>query len=137
LMISSGIDVFESSGGENIYADMALADAQRAGVIVHCIYTPSVGHAGHSPSLISWGQTYLSHLAEETGGEAYFTGVTPSPSFAPFLSDLAGHLDNQYRITFLAAPGNGLQPVRITTSVRDVEFVTAYGFFLKAKEPLP
>jgi hypothetical protein len=137
LVISSGVDVFESSGSENIYADMALADAQRAGVIVHCIYAPSVGHAGHSPSLIGWGQTYLAHLAEETGGEAYFTGVQPTVSFAPFLANLTERLDHQYRITFLATPGKGLQPVRFTTSVRDVELVAAYGFFLKTDESLP
>ncbi len=139
LMVTSGIDVSlrTPAAARTSYTEMALMNAQQAGVIVHCIYTPSIGHEGHSPSLISSGQGYLAHLAEETGGEAYFTGINPPAAFALFLADLAEHLENQYRVTFLATPRSALQRVRMTTGNRDIELVGAYGFFLKADDPRP
>ena len=60
---------------------------------------PGAGHASHSPALIRGGQAYLAQLAEETGGEAYFNAneLEPSPSFDPYLADMARHFAHQYR----------------------------------------
>jgi hypothetical protein len=75
----------------------------RAGITVSAIYTPGVGHFGHSYWQTYWGQIYLSQLADETGGEAYYIGFTGPPvSFTPFLEDAGKRLMHQYLLTFLA-----------------------------------
>ena len=56
LVVSDGVDVFENVGYANMFVDIAVQDAQRAGVQVFCFYAPSAGHASHSPALIRGGQ---------------------------------------------------------------------------------
>jgi hypothetical protein len=139
LVITDGIDRFEYTGDFNVYVKQTIEDAQRAGVLVYCLYAPALGHASHTPALIHWGQTYLGQLAEETGGEAYLIGPEPPVSFEPFLADLAKQLSHQYRITFQATPvsGNGFQPVRFEAKVPNVELISAHRFYLKTQESLP
>lgn len=84
LMVSDGIDRFGGSGPSNPYVDSAIEQAQRAGVIIYSIYTPGVGHYGHSFWRMNWGQNYLSQISDETGGESYYLGANetgaPKPS---------------------------------------------------------
>jgi len=144
LLVTDGIDVFEDVEGASPYLDIAVMDAQSAGVPVFCLFAPSAGHAGHSPALIHGGQAYLAQLAEETGGEAYFEqGGGPAPSFNPYLADVAKHLSHQYQVTFLAAPlagnvtpvtGKEFQRVAFRTQLSNVEMISAHGFYLKAEE---
>lgn len=58
----------------------------RAGVTVSAIYTPGVGHFGHSYWQTYWGQIYLSQLADETGGEAYYIGFSGPPGVVRSIS---------------------------------------------------
>jgi len=55
VMISSGI---EGLGGgfspDNQYVNAGIQSAQKAGIVVYTIYSPSVGHAGHSYWRSSW-----------------------------------------------------------------------------------
>jgi hypothetical protein len=61
-----------------------IEEVQRAGVLVFAIYTPGVGHYGHSYWRSHWGQLYLSHVADETGGQGYYIGFSGPPvSFVP------------------------------------------------------
>jgi hypothetical protein len=134
LEVTDGIDRFGDFGDLNTYVSQTIEDAQRAGVLVYCLYAPSLGHASHSPALLRWGQTYLGQLAEETGGEAYLDG-----SVEIYLADLSKHLAHQYLVTFLAPPssGAGLQAVRFTTGVPNVDLIAAYRFYAKALEAQP
>jgi hypothetical protein len=128
LMISDGIDRYYGSGDlEDPYLQTSIDDANKAGIAVSAIYSPGVGHFGHSYWQTYWGQIYLSQLAERTGGEAYYIGMTGSPvSFSPYLDDLGHRLEHQYWLTFLAKPPKkpGWQQVRITTEVHDVDLVS-------------
>jgi hypothetical protein len=129
LMVSDGIDRYYGSGDlEDPYLQSAIDDAVKAGIIVSAIYSPGVGHFGHSYWQTYWGQIYLSEVAEKTGGEAYYIGMTGSPvSFSPYLDDLSHRLEHQYWLTFLAKPPKkaGWQQVRISTEVHDVDLVSA------------
>jgi hypothetical protein len=87
LMISSGIEAL--GGGltsDNPYVNAAIQNAIKAGVVVYSIYSPSVGHAGHSMWRSTWGQNFLSQLSDETGGESYYLGFGSPVSFQPFLN---------------------------------------------------
>ncbi|MBV9268177.1 MAG: hypothetical protein JO061_18560 [Acidobacteriaceae bacterium] len=121
VMISSGIEAL--GGGwapDNPYVNKGIADAQRAGVVVFAIYNPSFGHWGHVFWRDTMGQTFLSQMADETGGEAYITTFSAPVSFQPFLDEISGRLQNQYRLTFIARAESksGLQPVRVTVADR-------------------
>jgi hypothetical protein len=104
LMISNGFDPAATREPQNPAAEAAIEAAQRAGVTVYAIYHPSADYVSASPSATYSGQVQLAHVAFETGGEAYFLGVGPLPSLAPFLADIAEHLANQYTLELLATP---------------------------------
>lgn len=117
LLISSGSDPWSSHDPQNPYLQKAIADAQRAGILVHSIYYAGAGHLGHSYSLINWGQNYLSELGDATGGEAYWQGAQSPVSFDPYLKDLAEQLQNQYLLTVdRNGMKSGLEPLRVTAS---------------------
>jgi hypothetical protein len=126
LLISSGIDPWSPPDPENPYLLKAIADAQRAGILVHSIYYAGAGHMGHSYWRVNWGQNYLSELGDETGGEAYWQGFDSPVSFDPYLKDLTERLQHQYLMTLVPdETKDGLEPVRVTTSVSGVSLVAA------------
>ena len=134
LMITDGIDRFGGVGPANPYVDTAIEQAQKAGVLVHSIFASGVGHFGRMQWPVYWGQNYLSEIATETGGQAYFLGFETPVSFAPYLQDLSRRLNHQYLLTFLAKPEKkpGLQRVRVRTEVPNVELVAATKVFVPA-----
>jgi hypothetical protein len=127
IIATDGIDRYYSTGDlQDPYLDEAIDNALRAGVTVSAIYTPGVGHFGHSYWQTYWGQIYLSRLAEETGGEAYYIGFTGPPvSFTPFLDDVGRRLAHQYLLTFLAKPPKkaNWQRIRLMTEVPNADLV--------------
>jgi hypothetical protein len=129
FMVSDGIDLYYGTGDLNDpYVQEAIDNAQRAGILVSAIYSPGVGHFGHSYWQTYWGQLYLSELAEKTGGEAYYIGFNGPPvSFEPYLEDFAHRLTNQYLLTFLAKPPKKaeLMPVKLRTEVKNADLIAA------------
>ena len=127
VMATDGADPLYGTGDlQDPYLDEAIDNALRAGITVSAIYTPGIGHFGHSYWQTYWGQTYLSQLADATGGEAYSIGFTGPPvSFAPFLEDVEKRLTHQYLLTFLAKPPKkaGWQRIRLMTEVPHADLV--------------
>jgi hypothetical protein len=135
VMISSGIEALGGGiGMDNPYVNKGIADAQRAGMVIFTIYSPSVGHYGHSFWRETIGQSFLSQLADETGGESYINTIGPPVSFAPFLEEIGMRLQNQYLLTFDAKPEKkaGLQPVRVQVNHEDADVAAADKVFVKA-----
>jgi hypothetical protein len=134
IMVTDGIDRFWGSGPGDAYVDTGIEQAQRAGIIVFAIYTPGEGHYGHSFWRMNWGQNYLSQLADEAGGEAYYLGTGAPVSFAPYLEDITRRLTRQYLLTFLAKPEKkaGMQRVKLRTEVPNAELVSADRVFVPA-----
>jgi hypothetical protein len=139
LMVSDGIDRYYGSGDLlDPYLAAAIEDAQRAGVVVFVIYTPGVGHYGHSYWQTYWGQLYLAQVADETGGESYYIGFYGPPvTFTPYLDDLEHRFTRQYFLTFLAKPQkkNELQRVKLMTEVPNAELVAAHSVYVTASKP--
>jgi hypothetical protein len=135
LMITDGIDWFGGSGPEDPYVDEAVADAQRAGVIVYDIYMPGQGHAAHSYWRYYWGQIYLSQVADQTGGESYYINFTGVPvTFTPYLDGINHRLMHQYFLGFVPKPEKkaGLRRVRLKTEVPNAELVAAPQVYVPA-----
>jgi VWFA-related protein len=122
VMISSGV---EGLGGgfssDNQYVNAGIASAQKAGVVVYTIYSPSVGHAGHSFWRATWGQNFLAQLSDETGGEFYQVSFGAPVSFEPFLKSILEAEQHQYLLTFIPHPQAkpGLESVHITVLEKD------------------
>ena len=133
LLISDGIDVLQP-GTMNSYLDQAVSQAQRTGTQVSAIYASGSRHSGHSLWRINQGQSNLSRLADETGGEAHFEGFETPIAFAPFLDQFADRLKHQYRLTFLANADKKAtrQHVRLETEVPNAELVTADRVYVPA-----
>jgi hypothetical protein len=136
LMVSDGIDRYGSGGASDPYVDQAVEQAQRAGIVIFSIYSPGVGHFGHSFWRINWGQNYLSQLSDETGGESFYLGSGAPVSFSPYLDDLSRRLLHQYLLTFLAKPVKkaGMQVVKLRTEVSNAELVAADSVYVPASE---
>jgi len=125
IFVSSGADPLGDSGTTNSYLQSTIERAQREGVIVYGIYAPTAGHAGHSYWRLTLAQGHLAQLAEETGGESYMLGLSAPVSFAPYLDQIAGHLEHQYRAEILVKPEakGGLRHLRFATEVPNTELV--------------
>lgn len=129
LMISNGIDVKAADQMEDPSAEAAIQAAQRANVVIYAIYHPSADYLKSTYAATHFGQVQLAHVADESGGEAYFLGVDPLPSLAPFLADMSDHLANQYLVQFLtepAGPAGALQAISVRSKVPDLELMVPY-----------
>jgi len=139
IMASDGIDRYYGTGDLlDPYLSAAIDDCQRAGVLVFTIYTPGVGHYGHSYWQNYWGQLYLAQVAEETGAESYYIGFTGAPvSFVPFLDDVSHRLTHQYLVSFIAKPEKkaGFQKVKVTTEVPNADLVAADRVYVPVAKP--
>ncbi|HYA23648.1 MAG TPA: hypothetical protein VEF05_05780 [Terriglobales bacterium] len=135
LMVTDGVDWFGGSGPEDPYVDEAIADAQRAGIIVFDIYMPGQGHAAHSYWRYYWAQIYLSKIADETGGESYYINFTGAPvTFSPYLDTITHRLNHQYWLGFIPKPEKkaGMRRVRLRTEVPNAELVAASQVYVPA-----
>ena len=135
LMISNGIDPSAIEPGEEPPAEAAIEAAQLAGVPVYAIYHPSADYATADASRIYSGQIQLAHVASETGGEAYFLGLGPLPSLAPFLADIADHLASQYLLEFVANPGEtgSLQEITVKSTIPGIDLMAPDRVWIPAR----
>lgn len=135
IMISSGIEAL--GGGfapDNPYVNAGIQAAQKIGLIVYTIYSPSVGHLGHSFWRSTWGQNFLSQLSDETGGEMYTIGFGSPVSFQPFLEQILLQLQHQFLLTFDARPEQkaGLQSINVRVTEKDASVAAPDKVFVPA-----
>ncbi|HYE14053.1 MAG TPA: hypothetical protein VD968_06400 [Pyrinomonadaceae bacterium] len=131
LLVSDGIDIsrgVEGSAPANGFdLQRAITEAQRRGVAVYTIYSPTVGAAYRT--LVSNGQGALARLAEETGGRAYFQGTGAPVSFDHFLRDIDVLLSRQFALTYLSThPEKGFHRVRVVASMAEGDIYHPSGY---------
>ena len=121
LLISSGVDRMDR-GPESPYVRAAIEDAQKAGVVVHAIYTDGLSFDESMRG--QFAQSNLVQLAEGSGGYNLFEGGSTPMSFSPYLKELDAALRHQYRLTFTIEPVNKskaeLREITIRTEQHDV-----------------
>jgi hypothetical protein len=135
FLISDGIDPLQP-GITDSYLDQAIETAERGGTQIYSIFSSGAGHFGHSLWRINQGQNNLSELADKTGGESYFQGLSTPIAFAPFLDEFADRLKHQYRLAFLIKPDKkpSYRHVRLETEVPNAELVTADRVYVPASK---
>jgi hypothetical protein len=114
LMFTDGVDRYYSASiVDDPYVDAAKHDALKAGIMVYAVYLRGAGFYGRGGWLTTIAQSRLSEVSEETGGYAYFEGVTDPVTISPFLQDLEERFDHQYQLTFKPLSVKGIQPVKL------------------------
>ena len=100
LLISDGLDTSHgfdsSSAGHTIDIDRAIREAKRRDVAIFSFYAPSVGFTSSSRLAASYGQSSLNRVSEETGGRAFFQGMTSFVTFDSYFNRLRQELNKQY-----------------------------------------
>lgn len=119
MMLTNGVDPYNGSvspmNQNSSYVDAAVADAQRAGIAVYSIYYGDAGIHGEAASFS--GQSYLSEIAEGTGGRAYYQGTGNPVSIAPFLKQFRSSIAETYVATFEAPASKNLVRIKLSTSL--------------------
>jgi len=100
LLISDGLDVshgFDSTAaGHTLDIDRTINEAKRREVAIYSFYAPSVGFTSRSYLAASYGQSSLKRVSEETGGRAFFQGMTGFVTFDSYFNRLRQELNRQY-----------------------------------------
>jgi len=104
LLISAGVDHL-NQGPDSPYVDATVEDLQKAGVVIHTIYTGSRLSFGESLRGQN-AQDNLVKITDASGGYGFFEGVASPVSFNPYLQRLNQILHNQYLLTFTIARDN-------------------------------
>ncbi len=118
LLISDGLDdsrgFSSASPSLSVDLDRAIEEAQRRGVAVFTFFAPSVGLTSSSRIAVTYGQGSLARLADETGGEAFFSG-TDFVSFSPYFKELNELMGLQWVITYRTSnTGSSFRRIEVT-----------------------
>ncbi|HEX8130346.1 MAG TPA: hypothetical protein VF527_14675 [Pyrinomonadaceae bacterium] len=90
LDVSRGIDSFSTIN--SIDMERAVREAKRRNVAIYSFYAPSVGLTSYNRQAVSFGQSALNRISNETGGRAFFQG-TSFVSFNPYFDNLSRTLN--------------------------------------------
>lgn len=132
LLVSDGLDVSHgvdsSSPSQSVDLQRAITEAQRRSVAVYAFYAPAA-LTSENAILIGNAQSSLQKLSDETGGRAFFQGLSAPTSFDPFIKELNSALDRQIALTYLSTHLNkGFHRVKITSSTPGVEISYPTGY---------
>jgi hypothetical protein len=98
LLVSDGLDTSRgfdfSTSVDSVDLNRAVREAKGRGVSVYTFYAPSVGLTSWNRRAVSFGQSALQRVADETGGHAYFQG-TDFVTFNAYFVRLARTLNEQ------------------------------------------
>lgn len=133
LVISDGLDISRgvdsSTPGQSIDLQRAINEAQRRGVAVYTIYSPTV-ITDNNRGLAANAQSSLNRLTEETGGKSFYQGLSAPVSFAPFLTDLNATLNRQFALTYLSTHAQkGFHRLEVESAQSSVEITHPRGTF--------
>jgi hypothetical protein len=100
LLVSDGLDTSRgfdfSSSVDSIDLNRAVREAKARNVSVYSFYAPSVGLTSRSRTAVSFGQSALNRISDETGGRAFFQG-TDFVTFDAYFERLTRTLNEQGR----------------------------------------
>jgi hypothetical protein len=135
ILFSSGIDYFRG-GPATLDPDLdtTIARAQKQNINVWTIYAPDSVRVGRgSFRAFNW-QSNLDRLSQQTGAESYSLGLGAPVNLKPYFDRIQRNLNNQYLLAFVGDGGHKgkYEPVKVTSEVRNVGFLTPSEVFLPA-----
>jgi hypothetical protein len=126
LMLTNGVDPYNGSTSitnqDSPYVEAAIRDAQMAGVAVSSIYYGDTGFRGGRASFS--GQSYLTQVADATGGRTFFQGTGNPVSLIPLLSQFRKSISETYVASFvISGSSDKLQRVQAESSLHKVKLI--------------
>jgi hypothetical protein len=98
LLVSDGLDTSRgfdfSSSVDSIDLNRAVREAKSRGVSVYSFYAPSAGLTSWNGRAVSFGQSALNRVSDETGGRAFFQG-TDFVTFNAYFARLTRTINEQ------------------------------------------
>jgi VWFA-related protein len=140
LLVSDGLDLsrgFRSaSPWQVVELDRAIEEAQQQSIAVFAFFAPSVGLSSWNHQAVNYGQGSLGRIADETGGDAFFSG-SDFVSFDPYFTEMRYLLEHQWLITYVGAGSEpGFRKIEVKTDY-DLELLHPAGYRPRVKEPRP
>jgi len=100
LLVSDGLDTSRgfdaTTAGHTLDIDRTISEANRRNVAIYSFYAPSVGLTSRSFLAASYGQSSLNRVSHDTGGMAFFQGMTGFVTFDSYFKRLREELNRQY-----------------------------------------
>ena len=100
LLISDGLDTSHgfdaTTAGHTLDIDRAIDQAKKRNVAIYSFYAPSVGLTSQNLLAVSYAQSSLNRVSRETGGMAFFQGITGFVTFDPYFNRLRRTLNEQH-----------------------------------------
>jgi hypothetical protein len=100
LLISDGLDVSRgfdaTAAGNTLDVHRTIKEANRRDVSIYSFYAPSVGLTSRNRIAASYGQSSLQRISDETGGRAFFQGLSGFVTFDSHFRRLREELNRHY-----------------------------------------
>src|SRR5438046_2213086 len=100
LLISDGLDTSRgfdaTTAGHTLDIDRTISEANRRNLAIYSFYAPSVGLTSRSYLAASYGQSSLNRVSHDTGGMAFFQGMTGLVTFDYYFKRVRVELNRQY-----------------------------------------
>jgi VWFA-related protein len=136
LLVSDGVDASRGNSPSDLIStpemERAILKAQRRGIAIYSIWSPRQSTQNPSDPLISYGQSALARLSDETGGRAFYQGSIAPVSFTPFLKDLSILFERQFALTYLSTHmKKGYHRVEVSSTNPDVRVEHPKGYYYR------
>lgn len=134
LLVSDGIDSSTIDSGflQSADLDRAITRAQQRSVAVYTFYaTGSLAERIDRQQLLN-GQSLLLKLSEETGGRAFFSGLSTPVSFTPFFRELSFLLDRQFVLSYISTNmKKGYYKIEVLSTNPEIKIQHPKGYYYK------
>jgi VWFA-related protein len=136
LLISDGLDASrgldDSSPAGSLDLQRAISKAQRKSVAIYSFYASASLTARANTTLILNAQGSLQKLSEETGGRAFFQGLTTPVNYEPFFRDVTLALNRQFVLTYLSTHmKKGYYKVDVTSTNPEIKIEHPKGYYYR------
>lgn len=136
VMFSDGLD---SSSGMNLASiaqsfdlDRATLKANRKGVAVYSVYSPTMLTENGNQTFALAAQGALAKLSDETGGRAFFSGTLGPVSLLPYFREMVVALSRQFALTYLSTHmKKGYHKVNVASTNPEVKIEHPRGYYYR------
>ncbi len=136
ILVSDGFDSYQANAligdSQSPDLDRAITKAQKRSVAVYSIFTSGPLTAGGGSRFTLPAQGALQKVSDETGGRAFFQGLSAPVSFEPFFKDLVILTRRQFALTYLSTHmKKGYHRVQVISTNPEVKIQYPNGYFYR------
>ncbi len=137
VMFSDGLDTTQGISLLSVLdspdLDRATLKAQRKGVAIYSIYSPTALTESASSSTLAFAaQGALGKISDDTGGRAFFSGTQAPINLIPFFREMVVALNRQFALTYLSTHmKKGYHAVKVSSTNPEVKIEHPRGYYYR------